>query len=201
VQWLAGLPPAGIYGVIALLAAIENIFPPVPADTVVALGGFLAGQGADVSMAGVFLATWIPNVGSAIGMYWAARTIGRDFAVSPTGRRLLSPRAMRALESAYARHHLWGIFVSRFLPGYRAVVPPFAGIAGVGAWRALAPVALASGLWYGFVVWLGHRLGSDWDGVACALGRVGWWLGVAAAAVTASLAVLLWRRRRSPVRD
>ena len=200
-QWLAGLPPAGIYGVIALLAAIENIFPPVPADTVVALGGFLAGQGADVSMTGVFLATWIPNVGSAIGMYWAARTIGRDFAVSPTGRRLLSPRAMRALESAYARHHLWGIFVSRFLPGYRAVVPPFAGIAGVGAWRALAPVALASGLWYGFVVWLGHRLGSDWDGVAYALGRVGWWLGVAAAAVTASLAVLLWRRRRSPVRD
>ncbi len=200
-QWLAGLPPAGIYGVIALLAALENIFPPVPADTVVALGGFLAGQGADVSTTGVFLATWIPNVGSAIGMYWAARTIGRDFAVSPTGRRLLSPRAMRALEAAYARHHLWGIFLSRFLPGYRAVVPPFAGLAGVGAWRALAPVALASALWYGFVVWLGHHVGSDWDGVSYALGRAGWWLGVVAAAVTALLAVLLWRRRRAPVRD
>ena len=173
----------------------------MPADTVVALGGFLAGQGADVSTTGVFLATWIPNVGSAVGMYWVARTVGRDFAVSPTGRRLLPPRAMRTLEGAYARHHLWGIFLSRFLPGYRAVVPPFAGIAGVGAWRALAPVAVASALWYGFVVWLGHRLGSSWDGVAFALGRVGWWLGALAVGVTALLAALLWRRRWSRACD
>ena len=190
-----------MYGVIAVLAALENIVPPVPADTVVALGAFLAGEGAPVTMLGVFLATWIPNVASAVGMYWVARTVGRGFVESPTGRRLLSPAAMRAIERAYQRHHVWGIFVSRFLPGYRAVVPPFAGIAGLGAVRALAPVAVASGIWYGFLVLLAHRLGSNWDGVERAIGRVGWWLGLVALAVSAALvvAVLLRRRRRSRV--
>ncbi len=190
-------PPAGIYGVIALLAALENIVPPVPADSVVALGAFLAAQGADVTLTGVFLATWLPNVASAIGMYWVARTVGRGFVESPTGRRLLSPRAMRALERTYQRHHLWGIFLSRFLPGYRAVVPPFAGIAGLGAVRALTPVVVASGLWYGFVVWLAHRLGSNWDGVQHAIGRVGWWLAAVAVVVTVALALAVWRWRRS----
>jgi membrane protein DedA with SNARE-associated domain len=170
----------------------------VPADSVVALGAFLAGQGADITMLGVFLATWIPNVASAIGMYWVARTVGRSFAESPTGRRLLSPRAMRALERAYQRHHVWGIFVSRFLPGYRAVVPPFAGIVGLVAYRALTPVVVASGLWYGFLVWLAHHLGSNWEGVQHAISRVGWWLGAAAVAVSALLAWLAWRWRRSP---
>jgi membrane protein DedA with SNARE-associated domain len=172
----------------------------VPADSVVALGAFLAGQGADITMRGVYFATWVPNVASAIGMYWVARTVGRSFAESPAGRRLLSPRAMHALERAYQRHHLWGIFVSRFLPGYRAVVPPFAGIAGLGAYRALVPVAVASGIWYGFLVLLAHHLGSNWASVTGAIGRIGWWLGAAALAVTALLALLVWRWRRSHAR-
>ncbi len=188
-----------MYGIIALFAALENVFPPVPADTVIALGSFLAGRGADVTMVGVFFATWIPNVASAAGMYWVARTLGRDFTDTPAGRRLLPPRAMRAIERAYQRHHLWGIFASRFLPGYRAVVPPFAGLAGIGAVRALAPVVLASGIWYGFLVWIAHRVGSDWYRVQRVVGRIGWWLGAVALAVTAVAAIALWRRWR--VRD
>ncbi len=173
----------------------------MPADTVVALGAFLTGQGAALTMPGVFFATWLPNVASAIGMYWVARTVGRSFAESPAGRRLLPPRALHFLERAYQRHHLWGIFLSRFLPGYRAVVPPFAGIARLDAVRALTPVAVASGLWYGFLVWFAHHLGSNWDGVQHAIGRIGWWLGAVAVAVTALLAFGLWRWRRSRAYD
>ena len=173
----------------------------MPADSVVALGAFLAGQGADITVVGLFFATWVPNVASAIGMYWVARTVGRPFAESPAGRRLLSPRAMQALERAYQRHHLWGIFASRFLPGYRAVVPPFAGIAGLGAYRALVPVAVASGIWYGFLVLLAHHLGSNWASVSHAIGRVGWWLGAAAVAVTGLLVFAAWRWRRSHAHD
>jgi membrane protein DedA with SNARE-associated domain len=169
----------------------------VPADTVVALGAFLAGRGAAITMPGVFFATWIPNVVSASGMYWVARTVGRTFAETPAGRRLLSPRAMRALERAYQRHHYWGIFVSRFLPGYRAVVPPFAGIAGLDPLRALVPVAVASGIWYGFLVLLAHRIGSNWPGVQHAIARLSWWLGAAALLLTAVLVYGLWRWRRS----
>jgi len=169
----------------------------VPADTAVALGAFLAGQGGSVTMLGVFFATWIPNVASAIGTYWVARTVGRTFTESRAGRRLLHPRAIRALEGLYQRHHVWGIFVSRFLPGYRAVVPPFAGVVGIGAVRALAPVVVASGIWYGFLVLLAHRLGQNWYAVSYALKHLSWWLAAVALVVTSLLtwAALRWRRR------
>ena len=52
-----------MYGLITALAAVENVFPPVPADAAVALGGFLAGRGVlDVWF--VFGLTWAANVGS-----------------------------------------------------------------------------------------------------------------------------------------
>lgn len=172
----------------------------MPADSAVALGAFLAGRDGTVTMLGVFFATWIPNVTSAIGMYWVARTVGRTFAESRAGRRLLSPRAMASLQRAYQRHHFWGIFVSRFLPGYRAVVPPFAGVVGLGPVRSLVPVVVASGLWYGLLVWLAHRIGSNWYAVRHALARLSWWLGAVALIVTALLAYGLWRWRRSHAR-
>ena len=68
---------------------------------------------------------------------------------SPTGRRLLAPRSLAIIEREYLRFGIVGIFISRFLPGIRAVVPPFAGLVGLGAIRTLAPMGLASAIWYG----------------------------------------------------
>ncbi|NUQ20388.1 MAG: DedA family protein, partial [Gemmatimonadaceae bacterium] len=42
---LTALRPAVLYLVLALVAAVENICPPIPADTVVAFGAFLAARG------------------------------------------------------------------------------------------------------------------------------------------------------------
>ena len=52
--WLAGLPPAAVYVVLALLAVVENVVPPVPADAAVALGAFLSHRGVTTPLA-VFL--------------------------------------------------------------------------------------------------------------------------------------------------
>ena len=60
-DWLESLPVGALYASLALVAAIENIFPPVPADTVVAFGSFLAARGHGTAL-GAFLATWVGNV-------------------------------------------------------------------------------------------------------------------------------------------
>ena len=46
---LAALPLAPTYLVLMVLSAVENIFPPVPADTAVALGAFLALAGHELA--------------------------------------------------------------------------------------------------------------------------------------------------------
>lgn len=195
VSWLVGLPPAELYGAIALLAGLENIVPPVPADTVVALGAFLAAQGA-LNPWGVYLATLVPNVAAAAGMFFLARTTGRAFQETRLGRRFFGGATMRAVGRLYERHHFWGIFVSRFLPGYRAVVAPFAGVVGIPAWRALPPVVLASAIWYGVVCFLGYHFGRNWDAVRETIRNASVAFGVVALLATAAIVWAVWRHRR-----
>jgi membrane protein DedA with SNARE-associated domain len=168
----------------------------VPADTVVALGAFLAARDAPITVLGVYAVTLVANVSTASGMFFVARTVGRAFFDSPAGRRVLSRRSLETLERAYRRHHLWGIFLSRFLPGYRAIVPPFAAIVNLPARKALPPVALATALYYGALVLIAHRVGRNWEAVERSVGRLGTMLAVVAAAVTVLIVWLVWRRRR-----
>ncbi len=125
-----------MYAVLGLLAAVENVVPPVPSDAAVALGAFLSHRGV-TTFAAVFLVTWVSNLVGAAGVYFVARRYGRRLFASPTGRRLLAPRSLAIIEREYLRFGIVGIFISRFLPGIRAVVPPFAGLVGLGAIRTL----------------------------------------------------------------
>ncbi|NIR45287.1 MAG: hypothetical protein GWN99_18070, partial [Gemmatimonadetes bacterium] len=63
--------------VVALGVAVENFFPPIPADTFVVLGAFLSAQGR-VTGSGVFLATWTMNTGTALLSYGVSRRWGRS---------------------------------------------------------------------------------------------------------------------------
>jgi membrane protein DedA with SNARE-associated domain len=182
-----------LYGLIVVLAAVENIVPPVPADTAVALGALLAGRGV-LDAWTVFGVTWVANVSSASAVYWLARRYGAPFFRGRTGRRLLPESVLAHLEAEYRRHGAYGIFLSRLLPVWRAVVPPFAGIAGLSAPQALIPLALASGLWYGALTFFVTTLGTNLDAVLAALGRVNRVLG--AVALVAVIFGVVWVRRR-----
>ena len=191
--FLEGLPAGPLYAVIAALAAVENFLPPVPADTAVALGAFLAGRGTlDAWM--VFGLTWSANVASGAAVYFLARRFGRSFFRGTLGQRLLSERTIDHIEQQYQRHGTYGIFVSRLLPVWRGVVMPFAGIAGVSAPRALIPLTLASALWYGLLTYLVATLGTNLDAVLAVLNRVNHLLALVALVAVAGLGLWIWRR-------
>ncbi|HEY3013254.1 MAG TPA: VTT domain-containing protein, partial [Gemmatimonadales bacterium] len=159
---MSQLPPAAVYTVLALLAAIENVIPPVPSDAAVALGAFLSNRGL-TKPAGVFIITWMANLAGAAAVYFAARRYGRRLFATAIGRRLLAPRSLAIIEREYLRFGVMGIFVSRFLPGIRAVVPPFAGLVNLSPLRTLVPMGIASGIWYGGIILLGSVIGAEWD--------------------------------------
>jgi membrane protein DedA with SNARE-associated domain len=192
-HFLESLPAGPLYGLIAALAAIENVFPPVPADTAVALGAFLAGRDLMDPWL-VFAVTWTANVGSGAAVYALARRHGRELFQGILGRRLFSDATIARIQEQYQRHGAWGIFLSRLLPVWRGLVMPFAGIAGVPAGRALVPLALASALYYGALTFLVSTLGTNLEEVLRLLGRVNAALTVAAAALL--LAAVLWALRR-----
>jgi membrane protein DedA with SNARE-associated domain len=193
---LAGMPVPALYAALALVAAIENVFPPAPADTVVAFGSFLAARGQGTAI-GVFLVTWVGNLSGAMLMYG----LGRRYGAERLERRLVGDRADEAesrLKALYGRYGLAALFVSRFLPAVRALVPPFAGALRVPFLRAAALMGAASAIWYGAVSYLAFRVGANWERVSATVGQYARVAGLAAA-VIAALGVAAWlvhRRRR-----
>ena len=63
-EWVAQLPELLVYVVLMALSAIENVFPPAPADIAVVLGAFLAQQGL-MSAPVLGVLCWLSNTASS----------------------------------------------------------------------------------------------------------------------------------------
>lgn len=194
-----GLPPLLVYVVLGLGAALENIVPPIPADTFVLLGGFLAARGGPDAWV-VFLATWGGNVGSALLVYRLGMTQGPRFFEHGFGRHLLNAHQAERMRRFYQRWGLPAIFFARFLPGLRAVVPGTAGVSRIPGWRVAPPLLVASAIWYGALVWLGATAGGNLERIQGWLDRVNSVLLGVALAIAAALALWWWRTRRASSR-
>ena len=193
-DWLVTLGAGTLYAVIALTAAIENIFPPFPSDVVVAFGSFVAAQGSGTAP-GVFLATWIGNVTGALIVY----ALGRRYGAERLERRLAGAKAASSdqrIRSLFERYGMAAIFLSRFIPGVRAIVPAFAGALKLSIPWTTAMIALASAIWYGLLTYLAFRVGSDWEHFKALLSRFGLWLALGATAVAVVALLGWWLHRR-----
>ena len=169
---LAMLPAGTLYTVLAVTAAIENLIPPFPSDVVVAFGSFVVAQGNKGSMWGVFLATWSGNVAGALIVY----ALGRRYGAERLEKRLAGKHAESAdakIRRLFERYGMPAVFVSRFVPGVRAVVPAFAGALRLSVVWTMTMVATASAIWYGLITMVAFRVGSDWEQLKATIARYG----------------------------
>lgn len=188
--WLA-------YSAVFVSTVLENVFPPTPSDLVVALGGFLS-QHSITQPFLVFLSAWTGGVLAAGAVYAVARRHGRRFFSGKLGRRLLPPEAVAAMEREYLRLGPAGLFLARLIPGVRTFVAPFAGLVDLPPGRVMVPIALASGIWYGGLTWVGVALGAEWNTIVRFIGRLN--VGMAVFGVVVIAAFVGWRlliRRRN----
>jgi membrane protein DedA with SNARE-associated domain/uncharacterized tellurite resistance protein B-like protein len=179
---------------------VENVVPPVPSDAAVGLGAFLSHRGVTTPLL-VFAVTWVANLAGAALVYLAARRYGHRLFASRIGRRLLAPRSLAVIEREYLRFGIAGIFISRFLPGIRAVVPPFAGLVRLGAVRTFVPMTVASAIWYGGITLLGSLIGASWERITAILAGVNRTMGVITVLLIVAGAAWYWTGRRRRARE
>jgi len=189
--WLASLPEWALYGSLAVIAAAENVFPPLPADTVVGVGSFLAARGSG----SLFIAAtsiWAGNLLGAMGMYF----VGRRYGSKALMKRFGGGDAEARVAKMYASYGIWALFVSRFLPGVRAVVPPFAGALKLPLREVLPAMAIASAIWYGIIAWIGFRFGQNLEQLQRVIGSATRASGIVAVVIVLCVGgVIVWRRR------
>jgi len=196
IDWLSHVPLSVLYLLMAAFAAVENVFPPVPADTVVALGSWLAARGQG-SAFWAFFATWVGNIAGAGAMY----AVGRRHGTAWMHKRfpaLGDEKNERRLRELHGRYGAISLVLSRFIPGVRALVPPFAGALRISPVTTMLSLSLASAVWYGMVSYVAFRAGADWSTLMSRITRYGRFAAVGAAVIVAAGALGWWLRRRQP---
>lgn len=196
--WLGELPLGTLYVAMGIISAIENIFPPFPADAVVAFGSFLAARG-KASPYSTFMVAWTGNMVGAALMYYVGRRYGSG-AFTARLEKWGGKNAEARLRDMYGRYGIPALFVSRFLPGVRALVPPFAGALKLPPLAVAAAIALASGVWFAFITWIAYQAGEDWDVLYAKIihsSKVAALTGFVVVLIVAALIYTRHRRRKS----
>lgn len=194
IDWLIALPTGVLYVALAVIGAVENVFPPIPADTVVALGSWIAARGKGSAVA-AFLAPVLGNIAGATAMYFVGRSHGADW-LHEKFPALANSKNEQRLKTMYGKYGVLALVLSRFVPGVRALVPPFAGAMKVPAGRALGAMAIASTAWYGTISYLAFRAGADWETLAGTVKRYSSIMAVVAALLLAAAGGWWFLRRR-----
>lgn len=188
--------PTLVIVLLMLISAVENVFPPVPADVAAALGAFWAVLSGHSPIWIGFLC-FAANQASAVAVYALARSRGEDILKSRAFSALMPPEVQAVVGRNIERFGGLGVFVSRFLPGLRGAVLPFAAIHGLSPRRALLPAAAASFLWYAALTAIGSAAGLAYDEVKATVARVTGALGAVGIAIIVVAVVLLWKARKT----
>lgn len=203
--WIEGLGSGSLYALMTALAFVEGAAPPIPGDITIAFLAFLSARAG-----GLWLATTIAITTGSVGgnsvTWWIGRRFGADWLTHQLGRIGLAKQeraaddAERRIESAYDQYGWIALFISRFIPGVRAMTPIAAGAMRVPLWETLGILYISSFIWYGVLIWIAMKLGKDWEGVKAGMQQFAEGAGLGALAVAVVFGVvgwIIWRRRKA----
>ena len=151
----------GGYWGILLLMAIENVFPPIPSEVIMGIGGVLVARGTlefwPLILAGTVGSTLGNYVWYWIGDRWGYRRLQRF--TKEHGRWLtLTFDDIEKAARFFRSHGQWVVFALRCSPFLRTMVSLPAGLAHMKLWRFLLFTFLGAGLWNMLLVEGGRRL-------------------------------------------
>jgi membrane protein DedA with SNARE-associated domain/membrane-associated phospholipid phosphatase len=142
----------------------------VPGETVMLLGGAVAGQGAiDIYLliAIAWFAAWLGDTTS----FFIGRRLGREFVIAHGPRFGISHERFEKVEDYFSRHGGKTIFVGRFISLVRAFAPFIAGSSGM-RYRNFVPYSiLGTGLWASAHILVGYFFSRSIDSAAKYAGK------------------------------
>ena len=119
-NFLDTLPSAVLYLLLGVSAFVENIFPPIPGDTITAFGAFLVGAHR-LDFMGVYLSTTLGSLAGFMALFWIGNLLGRKFFIEKD-YRLFSAESILQAEHWFRRYGYFLILLNRFFPGIRSII-------------------------------------------------------------------------------
>lgn len=179
---------------VAVLVALESLFPPIPSELVLPLGGFVAGRG-DASYLGMVLAATIGSLVGAWILYAISAAIGpvrlHAFVVRYGRWFRLGEHDLRRAEAWFDRRSDAAVLVGRCIPLIRSIVSVPAGFRRMPLLRFTVLTAAGSTVWNAALIGAGAILGERWHRVGDVMGLV---QGVVLVAIAGGAGVVVWKR-------
>ena len=166
--WVVGVIDAVGAPGIALLILLENVFPPIPSELVLAFAGFSA-AGGGVSPLAAWLAATAGSVGGAYVLYAVGARLGYERLHALAGHRwfvLFNQRDLARGERFFRDHGGKVVLLARLVPVLRSVVSIPAGMTRMPLGRFTLLTAVGSGVWNAGLIFAGYRLGERWQDVS-----------------------------------
>ena len=183
------------YPGMALLIAVENLFPPIPSEVILTFGGFLTTRTA-LDVWWVVVWATLGAVAGALALYGVGRALGGQrmnaLLAGPWGKRLgFDAEAAARAAGWFEKKGAKTVLFCRCVPILRSLISIPAGMARMNLVRFLLYTTAGSLVWNAALVHLGAAAGESWTLLARRFsdgsGMVRWMLAAAAA-------VLLLRR-------
>lgn len=162
-RFLDSLPNGLVYVLLGVSAFVENVFPPIPGDTITAFGAFLVGT-RRLSFAGVYVATVAGSLAGFMFLFWIGRLLGRRFFIERDYRFFRSHDIGRA-EEWFKQYGYFLILLNRFFPGIRSVISIAGGISHLKVLKVALLALISAAVWN--LVWMliGYSIGNNWETV------------------------------------
>jgi membrane protein DedA with SNARE-associated domain len=142
----------------------------VPGETVILLGGAVAGQGAiDIYL--LIAIAWFSAWAGDTTSFFIGRRLGREFVLKNGPRFGIGHERFEKVEDYFSRHGGKTIFIGRFISLVRAFAPFIAGSSGM-RYRAFVPYSiLGTGLWASAHILVGYFFSRSIESAAKYAGR------------------------------
>ena len=167
-DWVSDVIQAIGYVGVALLVALESVFPPIPSEIVLPFAGFYAGKG-EASVVGMMLVATAGSVVGAWVLYGVAAWVGPDRLrrlVVSKGRWFgVKERDLDRAEAWFDKRANAAVLLGRCVPLVRSIVSIPAGFRRMPLLRFTLYTALGSLVWNATLIGAGAALGHRWEQV------------------------------------
>lgn len=198
-QYTKDLNPLTLYLFLVFSSWLENIFPPIPGDTITALGAFFVATG-KLDFIWVFASTTFGSVLGFFTLFLLGRYLGREFFMKKNFKYFSAEMINRA-EDRYKVHGYIVVALNRFLPGVRSVISIVGGILKLNSLYVLLLALISAACWNLIWIYAGYLLGTNWETVRYGITKLIRNYNIVAGVFIAGIFLfIMYKKKRSNVR-
>lgn len=167
-QWITEIMSDYGYFGIFLLIMVENVFPPIPSEVILTVGGFMTTT-TTMTIPGVIAASTAGSVFGAIILYGIGLLLDverLEKIVDKYGRILRVKKAdIHRADAWFDRYGIWTVFFGRLIPLVRSLISIPAGMSNMKFWLFLTFTTLGTLLWNTVLVFVGEAVGDNREAI------------------------------------